>query len=158
MAKPDSETPALTSKEAIQRLLEDRPEKTRTYQTTPEALHSVQLDTKERLRSMDKYEIEQLAVYLAVPLDQLAGDFRVVDLNCPHCGRLISFLDFVHAAVGARQHAREELAEILTGRRGAWITIRGRDGGRPVICAECGQIARITDGYSEYSNNNYAYA
>ena len=153
-----SKAPTLGTEAEVRRLLVERPERTQTYRVTPELLRTIELDSKDRLRRLGESELAELAEYLEVDQGQLAGDFRVVDASCAHCGRRTSFLDFVQTGVGTRHHDRRELAEVLTGRRGAWLTIRGRDGGRPVICANCGQIARLTDGYSEYSSSSYAYA
>jgi hypothetical protein len=148
----------LTSEEEIRRLLDDRPERTQTYRVPPNLVGRIPLDTRVKLRSMDDAETRELADYLGIAVEDLDRPLRVVDAGCPHCERRITFLDFVQTAVQTGQHERAQLREILTGRAGAWITIRGRDGGRPVVCAHCGQIARMPNGYSEYSSGSYAYA
>ena len=149
----------ITSEEEIRQLLDDRPKRTQTYRVPPNLVGRIPLDTRVKLRSMDDAETQELADYLGIAVVDLDGPFRVVDAECPHCKRRITFLDFVQTAVEMGQHERAELREILTGRAGAWITIRGRDGGRPVVCTRCGQNARMANGgYSEYASGSYAYA
>jgi hypothetical protein len=148
---------APTSEDDIRRLLEDRPEKTQTHPVDPEIMSRIPLDTGAELRTMNDDEVRELADYLDVGVKELDGPFNVVEANCPHCNRLITFVDFVHTAVKGGAHEQDQLREILTGRAGAWITIRGQDGGRPVVCIGCGQVARMP-AYSEYSSSSYAYA
>lgn len=145
------------SEEDIRRLLDDRPEKTQTYPVPRELMDRIPLDTKAELRAISDDETRELADYLEADVSELDGPFKVVEASCPNCNRQISFLDFVQTAVDEKAHELGRLREILTGRGGAWITIRGRDGGRAVICVGCGQVARTPD-YSEYSSSSYAYA
>jgi hypothetical protein len=147
----------LSSSDEIQRLLRDRPEHTHTYQVSRELAGGIPLDSVG-LRRMDGPEIQELADYLGVDVEYLRGPFRVVDAECPRCGRRISFLDFVKTAIDDGVHERSQLAAILAGEVGTWITIRGRDGGRAVRCADCGQTLRMPGEYSEYSSSSYAYA
>jgi uncharacterized C2H2 Zn-finger protein len=147
----------LKSEQDVRRLLQKRPEKTQTYRVPAEVLRRVPLDTTVPLRSMTDAEMQELAEYLGVGAEQLHGPLRVVEARCPRCQRLITFLDFVQTAVESRVHERAQLRDVLTGRAGAWITVRGRDGGRPVTCANCGEMARMP-AYSEYSSSSYAYA
>ena len=147
----------LSSEEEITRLLKDRPEQTQTYEVTGELAGQVPLDAVG-LRLMDESELRELAEYLGVEVEYLRGPFRVIDAECPRCGRRVTFLDFVKTAVDEGVHDRTELGAILTGEARNWITIRGRDGGRPVSCARCQQALRMFNGYSEYSSSNYAYA
>ena len=146
------------SEEDVRRLLDDRPDKTQTHPVSREVLERVPLDTKTELRTVDDDETKQLAEYLEVEVSDLDGPFRVVEAKCVNCDRQLAFLDFVKTAVDEGAHDREQLVEILTGRGGAWIPIRGRDGGRAVICIGCGQPGRLSEGYSEYSSSSYAYA
>jgi hypothetical protein len=148
----------LASEKEVRRLLEQRPKTTQTYRVPPEVVGRVPIDKKVRLRSLEDDEIKELAEYLEVGVEELDGPFSVVEASCPNCSRQITFLDFVQTAVDKGVHERAELREILTGRAGAWITIRGRDGGRPVSCAGCGATARMPNAYSEYSSSSYAYA
>ncbi len=145
----------LESLEEVRRLLKERPEQTTTYSVPEEFL--VRLPPETKLRESDAEELEELAKYLGASPKELAGPFRVVDANCESCNRRITFLDFVQTAVDMDAHPREELRAVLTGEKGAWLTIRGRDGGRPVICGGCGKQARMP-AYSEYSSSSYAYA
>ena len=146
-----------TSEEDVQRLLKERPERTETIEVAPEVLQRIARDEKAELRELDESEVEELAAYLEVKSAELAGPFRVVDASCESCGRRLSFLDFVRTGVDEGPHGREQLRDVLTGRAGAWLTIRGRDGGRPVTCISCGNPARVSE-YSEYSSSSYAYA
>jgi hypothetical protein len=138
-------------------MLQDRPERTQTHPTTREVIAVVPSDTQPELRTLGEDETKQLADYLGVETSELDGPFRVVDASCEGCGRQLTFVDFVQTAVDQGAHERDQLRDVLTGRVGAWITIRGEDGGRGVICIECGQL-RANDGYSEYSSSSYAYA
>jgi hypothetical protein len=147
----------LSSDEEIRQLLKDRPEQTQTYEVTGELARQVPLDAVG-LRRMDESELGELAEYLEVEVEYLRGPFRVIDAECPRCGRRITFLDFVKTAVDKGVHDRIQLRGILTGAAGNWLTIRGRDGGRPVSCVRCQQALRMSNGYSEYTSSNYAYA
>lgn len=152
-----SDMHALSSDDEIGRLLRDRPSETRTYQVTSDLAGRIPLDATG-LRRMNEAELSELAEYLDVKVDQLRGPFRVVEAACPRCDRRVTFLDFVKTAIDSGAHDRAQLAEVVTGRGGTWITIRGRDGGRPVSCANCGQSLRMPGDYSEYSSSSYAYA
>lgn len=147
----------LSSPDEVLRLLQDRPEHTRTYEVAPEIAGRVPLDSVG-LRRMDSAEVQELADYLELDQKALRGPFRVVDADCPRCGRHITFLDFVKTAIEEGVHDRAQLGDVLAGRAGNWITIRGRDGGRPVRCAGCDQTLRMPNAYSEYSSSSYAYA
>jgi hypothetical protein len=152
----------LTSQAELEHLLADRPRRTQTYRVPRDLLASIPNDSPPTLRKLSDSEIEELAEYLDVAADQLDGPFFVVDHTCKKCGHKLGFLDFVKTAVNTGHHDRAELRDVLTGRGRSWITIRGRDGGRPVSCASCGEliVSIRSEGadYSEYSNNNYAYA
>jgi hypothetical protein len=148
---------ALESEEAVRRLIEVRPERTQTFAVAREALAEVPFDKPARLRSMTPDEVGELATYLDVRAEELDGPLSVVDATCPNCDRRITFLDFVQTAVGSGAHEHDLVRDVLTGRGGGWTTIRGRNGGRPVTCARCGQLARTSE-YSEYSSSSYAYA
>lgn len=147
----------VSSPDEITQLLQDRPEKTQTYQVSADVAGRVPLDSVG-LRQMDDAEVRELAEYLEVDVDSLRGPFRVIDADCPQCGRRTTFLDFVKTAVADGAHDRERLSAVLTGQAGNWITVRGRDGGRPVRCAGCAQALRMPGAYSEYSSSSYAYA
>jgi uncharacterized C2H2 Zn-finger protein len=147
----------LTSEDEIKRLLQNRPEYTQTYQVSEDVAARIPLDAIG-LRRMDESELRELADYLEVEVDYLRGPFRVIEGECPRCGRHITFLDFVKTAVDEGVHDRSELRTVLTGEAGNWITVRGRDGGRPVRCSRCQQTLRMLGEYSEYSSSNYAYA
>jgi hypothetical protein len=153
----DTSMPTLSSPDEVLRLLKDRPEQTRTYQVAPELAGRIPLDSVG-LRRMDHAEQQELAAYLGVDGHSLRGPFRVVNAECPRCGRYITFLDFVKTAVEDGVHDRDQLSAILTGEAGNWITIRGRDGGRSVRCAACEQALAMPGDYSEYSSSSYAYA
>jgi hypothetical protein len=150
--------PALQDIDAVEALLRDRPARTRTYRVTMELLAAIDADGTQSLRTLDDRELLDLADLLGVAANQVAGPFRVVDAACPSCARRISFVDFVQTAARSSVDDIASRAAVLTGQVGAWITIRGRDGGRAVTCTGCGRIARDPAGYSEYSSKTYAYA
>ncbi|MEU5717612.1 hypothetical protein AB0G71_17825 [Streptomyces sp. NPDC020403] len=147
----------------VVRMLRDRPERTRTYEVEPGVIERLPSDTPACLRLMNEDEIQELADYLEIRPSALRGPFHVVDHTCSSCDRTTTFLDFVKTAVGAQQHGRDELRSVLTDAEAAWVTVRGRDGGRPVMCADCGNplLGALKCGggeYSEYSSSSYAYA
>lgn len=148
----------LDSAEEVRRLLGDRPHRTRTYRVPAESLRDVARDSDRELRTLSDSEVREVADFLEVDVAELKGPFKVVDTTCPSCERQLGFVDFVRTAVSTDVHDRDRLREVLTGRDGHWLTIRGLDGGRPVLCVRCGQVARMPNGYSEYSSSSYAYA
>ncbi|MFF6804020.1 hypothetical protein [Streptomyces sp. NPDC012616] len=156
----DSEVqPQLTFDEVLG-YLKDRPDVTRTYQVPRGSISRLACDEAAGMREMDEAETSQLADYLDVPAKDLRGPLKVVDVRCSYCTHHLSFLDFAKTAVESGAHGKEGLRQVLTGKSGEWITIRGRDGGRPVSCAQCGNdVPRPMAGcYSEYSSSDYAYA
>jgi hypothetical protein len=144
------------SEEDVRSMLDDRPERTQTRPTSREVIAVIPADSKVELRTLGDDETKQLADYLGVDPSELDGPFQVVEASCEGCGRQLTFLDFVQTAVDEGAHEREQLRDVLTGRAGAWITIRGQDGGRGVTCIVCGM--RRSSDYSEYSSSSYAYA
>jgi 1-acyl-sn-glycerol-3-phosphate acyltransferase len=148
---------APVSEDEVRGLLENRPEKTQTHPVERDLLSRLPLDAKVELRALNDDEVRELADYLEVDTAELDGPFRVVDAKCESCGRQIGFVDFVSTAVDEGAHDKGQLRDVLTGQAGAWLTIRGSDGGRPVTCIVCGAVARVSD-YSEYSGGSYAYA
>jgi hypothetical protein len=149
-------TTTLTLSE-VQRLLEKRPKKTRTYRVQASVLKKIASDSQLELRSMGAAEEKELAAYLDVGTKALKGPFRVVGASCPYCDRHVTFLDFVKTGVEDGPHDKAQLKAVLTGRAGAWLTIRGQDEGRPLRCAVCTRIIKMA-AYSEYSSASYAYA
>lgn len=150
----------LTLDEVLE-FIETRPEKTRTYQVPDGVIAALPLTEAPYMRTMDEAETQELAEYLETPAASLKGPLKVFEAKCSSCGRRITFLDFAKTAVELGQHPKEGLRDVLTGNGGEWITIRGRDGGRPVNCAQCGHDVprlKINGSYSEYSSNSYAYA
>ncbi|MFJ9825536.1 hypothetical protein ACIRSU_14365 [Streptomyces sp. NPDC101160] len=148
----------------IVRMLQDRPERTRTFEVEAGVIERLPLDTPASLRPMSDEEVQELADYLDASPSSLRGPFRVVDHTCSYCGRATTFLDFVKTAVDAKQHDRAQVRAVLTDAEAAWVTVRGTDGGRPVLCANCDQdlpLGQLNGGggeYSEYSSSSYAYA
>lgn len=153
-----SEMAALRTADDVRELLYERPARTRTYRVDRETLRALPSDDPPEMRTMDDTEVAELAEHLGVRTDDLDGPFRVVELRCPECDRHTTFLDFVATAEQHGAHELVQLRGVLTGRAGAWLTIRGRDGGRPVDCLGCGTTLRPREGYSEYSSSSYAYA
>lgn len=140
----------------VRRNLERRPAKTRTYRIRSDAFRKVAPKQKKDQRRLTTAEIAELAEYLGVRPTSLKGPFVVPDASCQNCGRHITFLDFVDTGVGLRAHSRETLRDVLTGRSGAWLTVRGLDGGRPIDCFNCGRRVGL-DEYC-YMSSGYAYA
>ena len=141
----------------ITRLLKDRPELTQTYEVTGELAGQVPLDAVG-LRLMDESELRELAEYLGVEVEYLRGPFRVIDAECPRCGRRVTFLDFVKTAVDKGVHDRTELGAILTGEARNWITIRGRDGGVRSVAHAASRPFECSMGIRSTRQSNYAYA
>ncbi|MEV3929673.1 MULTISPECIES: hypothetical protein [unclassified Streptomyces] len=151
------------SYDEVVRMLRDRPEKTRTYEVESGVIERLPTDTPACLRPMNEDEVRELADYLQVSPSALRGPFHVVDHTCSSCARTTTFLDFVKTAVDAQVHGRDTLRSVLTDAEASWVTVRGRDGGRPVMCADCGDVLlgalKCGGGeYSEYSSATYAYA
>ncbi|MFE4693320.1 hypothetical protein ACFRH6_25155 [Streptomyces sp. NPDC056749] len=151
------------SYDEVVHMLRDRPEQTRTYEVEPGVIERLPSDTPTCLRSMNEDEVRELASYLQVSPSALHGPFHVVDHTCSSCARTTTFLDFVKTAVDAQRHSRDTLRSVLTDAETSWVTVRGRDGGRAVICANCGNtlLGALKCGggeYSEYSSGTYAYA
>ncbi|MGW4163738.1 hypothetical protein [Streptomyces sp. NPDC004788] len=147
----------------IVEMLRERPERTRTYEVGAGVIERLPLDDPPSLRTMTDDEVQELADFLDAEPSALRGPFRVVERVCPYCGRALTFLDFAKTAVDTGQHDRERLRSVLTDAETAWVTVRGRDGGRSVTCAGCAQdlpLAALNGGgdYSEYSSSSYAYA
>ncbi|MET9326892.1 hypothetical protein [Tsukamurella sp. NPDC003166] len=136
--------------------------RTTTYRVHPDARVVIPPEARAALdlREIDDGEIRQLAAFLNIAQDDLVQPLHVARLACPACDRRLGILDFVKTAVQLGHHDRSEIADILTGRGGAWVTVRGQDGGRPVNCALCDTRVVIdgADGYCEYTGKNYAYA
>src|SRR4051794_5318009 len=122
----------LSQPSELHELLADRPGQTHTYRVTEDVFASLSDDTAGDLRTMDDAEVAELARYLGVEPGELSGDFRVVEVSCQSCSRTLTVLDFAKTAVDDDQHDRDALAEVLSGRAGQWVTVRGQDGGRPV--------------------------
>lgn len=153
----------ITTEQELLRMLKERPEKTTTYAVTKELLGRIPRDDAAPLRVMTADEVHELSEYLETPAHTLGGSFHVADIKCPKCARQLTFLDFVKTASEGGHHERSHLRDVLTGKAGSFITIRGKDGGRPVACAACGSIVALLrrengGGYSEYSSSSYAYA
>lgn len=148
----------LTSQEELAQLLRNRPSETHTYQLSRGVVVDRSADAGP-LRLMTTGELEELANYLKVSPAQLQGEFLVADTSCDKCKRRLTILDFVKTAVDKGHHGLAELAGVLSGVGGDWVTVRGKDGGRPVDCAGCGEsITSLRSSYSEYSGGGYAYA
>ena len=141
----------------IRQMLQERPERTTTVAVADGVIAGLTLDRSPEMRELTREEIEELARYLGSSANELRGPFHVVDRSCEQCGRRLGFVDFARTGVDSGSHSKEQLREILSGRAGAWVTVRGRDGGRPVSCASCHTLMP-PGGYSEYSSSSYAYA
>ncbi|MET9886488.1 hypothetical protein ABZZ20_25790 [Streptomyces sp. NPDC006430] len=150
----------LTLDEVLEHL-KNRPETTHTYRVPVGLIAALPLTEAPGMRVLDEAETQELAHYLGTPASSLKGPLKVLDSRCSECSRRITFLDFAKTAVDLGFHPKDGLRDVLTGKGGEWITIRGRDGGRPVNCAQCGNDVprlRMNGSYSEYSSSSYAYA
>ncbi|MFD9354651.1 hypothetical protein [Streptomyces sp. NPDC060031] len=141
--------------------LKNRPATTSTYRVAEGVIDALPLTEAPHMRVMNDAETQELADYLGTPASSLQGTLKVFDAQCSSCERRVTFLDFAKSAVDLGRHSKDGLRDVLTGRNGAWLTIRGRDGGRPVHCAQCGSDVprvKMNGSYSEYSSSSYAYA
>jgi hypothetical protein len=126
-------------------LVENRPEHSRTYQIDPAIATEVRKAIPVRraasgpVREMNPAEMRELASYLEIPVSEFRGPYSVSDITCRSCGRHLTMLDFAKTSVDAGLHSKALVAQVLTGRAGIWVTIRGLDGGRYANCAACGQ-------------------
>lgn len=114
-------------------------------------------DARGHTRSMNNDETVELAGYLNVDPESLERPFLVKDKHCPKCSRHITFLDFVKTAVDHGGHEIDALRQVLTGQNGSWLTICGKDGGRPQACASRGNVlSNSGTSYPSYSDGHYA--
>lgn len=148
-------------------LVENRPEKSRTYQIDPaiatevrEAIRARKPSESLQVRMMNPAEMHELASYLEIPVTEFRGPFSISDMTCSGCGRHLTMLDFAKTSVDAGLHSKALLAPVLTGKAGHWVTIRGLDGGRHVDCATCGR--KSGDPFAHYEcppyTDGYEYA
>lgn len=148
----------LTSRGEILALLAERPERTRTFQVSAGLLKTLPVDSDANLRRMSEDEVQELGEYLGVATTALRDPFLIGRAPaCGTCGRVLTFLDFVKTSVDLGSHSRRAFAQVLTGEGGEWITIQGRDGGRRVNCAGCGN-QRPTEEQYWYGIETYRYA
>ncbi|WP_024120980.1 hypothetical protein [Bacillus halotolerans] len=150
----------ITSKEQFEKLIQDRPEYTETWHVNKLIAEEILLGTKtENMREMTPFEISELAQYLDVEEENLQGPFFVdKTLFCPKCKRSMTFYDFVKTAIETEtgRHSKGLIAEILSGRNGHWVTIRGKKHEREVICTNCNKGIKYKN--HTYTSRNYAYA
>jgi hypothetical protein len=143
----------------LEAMLADRPEHTRTYQISEVGADDViryitTHDSGVPMRVMSPAEVEDLARYLGTPAGQFHGPYSFSDTTCAGCGRRVTLLDMAKTGVDQGLHSKEQLAAVLTGKAGKWVTVRGKDGGRRVDCAACGRECKehidyecVPDGY-----------
>lgn len=135
----------LRSAADLQALLEDRPGRTHTYQIIPASADDVttfirSLNSGPVMRDMSVAEIGELARYLDIPAAELYGTYSFSDCSCAGCGRHLTLMDMAKTGVDRGFHSKEQLAAVLTGKAGQWVTVRGKDGGREINCSACGQV------------------
>ncbi|HLX49363.1 MAG TPA: hypothetical protein VKS82_13620 [Streptosporangiaceae bacterium] len=135
----------LRSAAELQALLGDRPDQTHTYQISPASADDVttfirSLNSGPVMRDMSVAEIEELARYLDIPPGEFYGTYSFSDCSCTGCGRHLTLMDMAKTGVDRGFHSKEQLAAVLTGKAGQWVTVRGRDGGREINCSACGQV------------------
>jgi len=126
----------------LQAILDDRPDQTHTYQLDPAAADDLvtfikSLDPGGPVRLMTSSEVEELHRYLGI--DESHATYSVADITCDGCGRRATILDFAKTGVDRGWHTTQQLAAVLTGKTGKWVTVRGKDGGRRFDCADCGR-------------------
>jgi hypothetical protein len=153
----------LQSVEELEALLTDRPDRTHTYQIAPsvvprmiEAVRSASSGAKTR--EMESAEVEDLARYLEVPVEELHGPFTVFDAACSGCGRRLNILDVAKTGVDDAFHSKSRLVAVLSGSAGHWLTVRGEDGGRFVNCFSCGRKSDMPFNYYDCGVTAYAWA
>jgi hypothetical protein len=143
----------------LEALMENRPDQTRTYQLDPSADDLItfikSLEPNGPTRFMDSSEMAELARYLGLPVDEFHGTFTVADITCPGCGRRATILDLAKTGVDRGWHTVPELAAVLSGKAGKWVTVRGKDGGRRFDCAECGRESEST--FYDYLCDPFGY-
>jgi hypothetical protein len=126
-------------------LVENRPEHSRTYQIDPAIAAEIWKAIPDwrapsgPVREMNPAEMCELASYLEIPVTEFREPYSVSDISCRGCGRHLTMLDFAKTGVDAGLHPKALIAQVLTGRAGMWVTIRGLDGGRYANCATCGK-------------------
>jgi hypothetical protein len=148
----------LISENELLELLGAHPLHTHTYELEIETLERLPPQPELSLRQMTTAEIAELATYLAVPPDSLNGPLEVTEMACAECGRHTTFLDFAKSAVDLGAHSRGSLADVLTSRNRAWITIVGSDGGRDISCANCGKSLGLRETVDVgYNGGAYQY-
>lgn len=149
----------ITSKDQLTALLNERSDNTETWLVRESVVESLLELGTNNMREMTETEITDLAEYLDTNVQHLNRPFMVDnDLHCPKCARKLTFLDFVKTAIEGESgfHTKEMIAEILSGRKGNWLTIGGKNFERTVYCSNCGE--GIIYRTHNYSNRNYAYA
>jgi hypothetical protein len=147
------------SPQELRQLLTDCPAKTQTYEVDVSVFRDLPRQDTITHRPMTDAEVAELAAYLGVSADLLVGPLEVTDKVCEHCGRQVTFLDFVKSGVEQGAHSQSALAAILTSREKAWVTIVGRDGGRDISCARCGESLGLRESINDdgYKSGAYDY-
>jgi hypothetical protein len=142
----------IQSVEELEALLADRPGRTKTYQISSASADDVSRYIKTHvpgppMRLMSPAEIEDLAHYLGAPAGEFHGSYMFSDASCAGCGRRLTLLDMAKTGVDQGLHAKDRLMTVLTGKTGYWVTVRGKDGGRRIDCANCGLGCAVAINY-----------
>ena len=113
------------------------------------------VNTTRSLRAITEEETTELAEYLGVSKENFQGPFYLESyLKCSFCERQISFIDIVKAAT--EKHSKDLMAQVLCGKKGYWVTVKGKDDSLGVKCIRCG--SNVTNELYHYVNSQYAYA
>jgi hypothetical protein len=153
----------LSSVDELEALLNDRPDETRTYQLDPSAAADLlrvirSADSGSKAREMDSAEVEELARYLQMPVEELQRPLTVSAIACSGCGRWLTILDIAKTGVDDGFHSKARLADVLSGRAGQFVTVRGKDGGRFANCSSCSRKSDTPIFVYTCGVNAYAWA
>ncbi len=167
MQTQSSSASFISSVEQLKYLAANRPKQTKTYRTTQEVAEAnyqqMLLRGGSRLKPMTVPQMEELAAYLDVPLEDITIAKPCIEENiCPQCSRLLTFTDLVHEAVVTSNHSKAFMADVLVGKMGPILTITGLDDDTHRFnCINCGDrsiLVREGDCYkSGCSGNVYAH-
>ena len=141
------------TRDELQLLLNNRPIKSKMVEVEKSAMEIVK--TTKALRAITEEETIELAEYLGVSKEDFQGPFYLEScLKCNFCTRQISFIDIVKAAT--EKHSKDLMAQVLCGKKGYWVTVKGKDDSLGVKCIKCG--TDVANNLYHYVNSQYAYA
>ena len=143
-SKKEAGPKKLTSIEHLRKLINNRPKKTQTF-LIPEEIKEEAKKVIDLVKPLSEYrqltpkEVNEIADYLKVDVEQLQGPFYVdKEQICPKCSRKNTFLDITKTAIEQDIHVREMIIDVITGTRDYWVTIFGTGDMREFFCLDCG--------------------